>query len=116
MLALCDEIRSEVGTEVEAGQLGRFLQSWANLEGRMMSLARQRHKRVFSVREAIDLLARDELLPGDLRKRLDALRETRNIAVHKASTLKRGQLASATEEMESLRSAIQSLKPTDSAG
>ena len=116
MLALCDEIRSEIGTEVEAGQLGRFLQAWANLEGRLMSLARQRHKRVFSVREAIDLLAREGLLPADLRKRLDGLRATRNIAVHRAADLNPGQLASATAEMESLRSAIQSLKPNESAG
>lgn len=115
MLALCDGIRDEIGTEVEAGQLGRFLQSWANLEGRLMSLARQRHKRVLSVREAIDLLAQDGLLPADLRKPLDALRETRNIAVHRAVDLKPGQLASATADMESLRSAIQSLKPNDIA-
>lgn len=113
MLALCDGIRDEIGTEVEAGQLGRFLQSWANLEGRLMSLARQRHKRVFSVREAIDLLARDGLLPADLRKQLDALRETRNIAVHRAADLKPGQLASATADIESLRPAIQSLKPNE---
>jgi uncharacterized protein YutE (UPF0331/DUF86 family) len=80
-----------------------------------MSLARQRHKRVFSVREAFDLLARDGLLPADLRKQLDALRETRNIAVHRAADPKPGQLASVTADMESLRSAIQSLKPNDSA-
>jgi len=80
-----------------------------------MSLARQRHKRVFSVREAIDLLARDGLLSADLRKQLDTLRETRNIAVHGAADLKPGQLASATTDMESLRSAIQSLKPNDIA-
>jgi hypothetical protein len=116
MLELCDGIRNEVGTEIEAGQLGRFLQSWSNLEGRLMSLARQRHKRVFSVREAIDLLARDGTLASELRQRLGALRETRNVAIHNASRLKPGQLASATAEMESLRSAIQSLKPADGTG
>jgi hypothetical protein len=109
MLALCEGIRAEVGTKVEAGQLGRFLQSWANLEGRLMSLARQRRERVFSVREAVDLLARDGLISPDLRERVDALRKMRNIAVHQASDLKPGQLAAAIAEIESLRPAIQSL-------
>lgn len=113
MLALCVSIRDEIGTEVDSGQLGRFLQSWANLEGRLMSLARLRRERVFSVREAIDLLARDRILPTDLRERLDALRATRNTAVHQASDLKPGQLAAASTEIESLRSVIQSVRSGD---
>jgi hypothetical protein len=102
MFDLCAGIRDEVGTDVDAGQLGRFLQAWANLEGRVMSLARQRHARVFSVREAIDLLARDGALPGDLRSRLDALRAIRNTAVHEAAKLKAGQLTAAGLEIDDL--------------
>lgn len=102
MQGLCAGIRDEVGTDVDAGQLGRFLQAWANLEGRLMSLARQRHARVFSVREAIDLLARDGALPGDLRSRLDALRAIRNTAVREAAKLKAGQLTAAGLEIDDL--------------
>ena len=109
MLKLCDGIREEVGTDVEAGQLGRFLQSWAKLEGRLMSIARQRRERVFSVREAIDVFAHDGLLPTELRNRLDALRLTRNTAVHRASDLKPGQLSAASTEIEALRPEIQAL-------
>jgi hypothetical protein len=112
MLDLCAGIRDEIGTDVEAGQLGRFLQSWAGLEARLMSLARQRHTRVFSVREAIDLLAREGLLPPDQRARLDALRATRNIAAHQPSKLKPGQLVAATTEVEALRPAMQALGRT----
>ncbi|MGH8593202.1 MAG: hypothetical protein ACREV3_04915 [Gammaproteobacteria bacterium] len=109
MLALCAGIRDDV----DAGQLGRFLQSWANLEGRLMSLARERRARIFSVREAIDLLARDGLLPVDLRERFDALRVIRNSAVHQASNLKPGQIAAASGEIDALRPGIQALGRAD---
>ena len=114
MLELCDGIREEVGTDVEAGQLGRFLQSWVKLEGRLMSIARQRRERVFSVRVAIDALAHDGFLTTEMRIRLDALRRTRNTAVHRASDLEPGQLSAASTEIEALYLAIQSQKRADS--
>ena len=106
MRELCEGIRDEVGTQVEAGQLGRFLQAWAGLESRLMTLARERHTRVFSVREAIDLLARDGVLTAETHQRLDALRATRNTAAHQPSDLKPGQLAIAGAEIEALDPAI----------
>ena len=106
MQALCDGIRAEVGTEVEAGQLGRFLQTWSKLEGRLMSMARQRRARVFSVREAIDLLPKASVLPANLKQRIDALRRLRNIVVHRPTDLKPGQLDGAGTETEALMAAI----------
>ena len=102
MLALCADIREVVGTEVEAGQLGRFLQAWAKLEGRLMSLARERGARVYSVREAVDTLSRESLLAEDVRHQLDQLRRTRNTAVHEPLRLKLGQLGEATEALQTL--------------
>ena len=67
-----------------------------------MSLARQRHKRVFSVREAVDTLSRESLLAEDVRHQLDQLRRTRNTAVHEPLRLKLGQLGEATEALQTL--------------
>jgi uncharacterized protein YutE (UPF0331/DUF86 family) len=106
MQALCDSIRVEVGTEVEAGQLGRFLQTWSKLEGRLMSMARQRRARVFSVREAIDLLAKESVLPANLNDRVDALRRLHNTAVRQPADLKPGQLDGALTETEELLSMV----------
>jgi len=114
MQALCDGIRAEVGTEVEAGQLGRFLQAWSTLQGRLMSMARQRRARVFSVREAIDLLAQGSALPANLTERVDSLRQLRNIAVHRPADLKPGQLNGALTETEELLSMMSS-EPDKSA-
>jgi hypothetical protein len=113
MQAFCDGIRAEVGTEVEAGQLGRFLQTWSKLEGRLMSMARQRRARVFSVREAIDLLARESVLPAKLKERVDALRRQHNIAVHRPADLKPGQLNGALTETDELLTLVSSERRTN---
>ena len=115
MRDLCESIRDEVGTQVEAGQLGRFLQAWVSLESRLMTLAREHHTRVFSLREAIDLLARDGVMSAETRQRLDALRTTRNTAAHKPSDLKARQLAVAVAEVEELDSAIRARKSASGA-
>jgi hypothetical protein len=113
MQALCDGIRAEVGTEVEAGQLGRFLQTWSKLEGRLMSMARQRRARVFSVREATDLLAQESVLPAKLKERVDALRRQHNIAVHRPADLKPGQLNGALTETDELLTLVSSERGTN---
>ena len=77
-----------------------------------MNLARKRRDRVVSMREAIDVLARHEVLPSEFRKRLDLLRQTRNTAVHRASDLKPGQLSNASAEIEVLYPELQALKQT----
>lgn len=102
MLSLCAGIREEVGTEVEAGQVGRFLHAWAGLEGRILSLARLRRARVYSFREAADALAGDGLLSGEQRRQLDELRRTRNTVVREPRRLKPGQLGDAADALRAL--------------
>lgn len=79
-----------------------------------MSMARQRRNRVFSVREAIDLLAQRSALPASLKERVDSLRQLRNIAVHRPADLKPGQLDGALSETEELLS-LMSSRPDKSA-
>lgn len=112
ILELCNGIRDEVTSDVKAGQIGRFLQSWAELEGRLVSLARESRQRVFSVREAMDVLVRDGMLSMEEVKRIDALRRTRNTAVHRPFALEPGQLTAASFEIESLQPDIQALTRT----
>lgn len=104
---LCREIGQEVGGGVEATELGTFLQLWSTIESRLLTLARVRVERVFSVNDAILVLEQFEILPIDLSKRLNTLRQTRNMAVHRPEKLKAGQLLKSSAE---LRSLIDSLK------
>jgi hypothetical protein len=102
ILALCSEIREEVGSSIQPSELGGFLQAWNSIESLLLTMARQRRDRVYSVREALRVLEQVERLPSNLSQRLNALRQTRNIAVHQPDKLKPGELASASSEISSL--------------
>ena len=106
---LCREIREDVRTGVQASELGSFLQAWASVESRVLTLARTRPERGYSVMEALRVLARSEALPPDLSQRLNVLRKTRNSAVHNPEKLRPGELAQATTEIASI---LKQLKQT----
>ena len=102
ILALCSEIREEVGAGIQPSELGGFLQAWNGIESRLLTLARLRRDRVYSALEAIRVLEQAEKLPINLSQRLNALRQTRNTAVHQPEKLEPGELASASSEISSL--------------
>jgi uncharacterized protein YutE (UPF0331/DUF86 family) len=107
---ICDRIKGELGTEVEPGRLGRFLQEWTDLENLILNLARRRKERVFSLREAISLLSSSKVLTVGMQERLDRLRRLRNIAVHDPKRLEPEDLANGINEISVLRSETRKLK------
>jgi uncharacterized protein YutE (UPF0331/DUF86 family) len=106
---ICSQVKEELGTEIEPGRLGSFLQAWADLENMILTIARRRREKVFSLREALTVLSRYELLPSGMGERLDKLRQLRNIAVHEPSRLKPGDLSFGLQEISELRSEVQTL-------
>ena len=86
-----------------------FLQLWSAIESRLLTLARARVERVFSVIEAIRVLEQFEVLPIDLSKRLNTVRQTRNMAVHNPEKLKAGQLVTSSDELRSLADALKDI-------
>lgn len=54
---LCKKISLELKSQLLPGQLGEFLQEWTELENFLLTQTRDREKRVFSIIEAIDVLA-----------------------------------------------------------
>ncbi len=94
---------------MQPSELGGFLQAWSGIESRLLSLARSRRERVFSVLEAIRVLEQTESLPPELSSRLNMLRQTRNAAVHQPDRLKPGELASASREIKSLTKELKSI-------
>ncbi len=106
ILSLCEGIREELGNDIEPSQLGRFLQAWSKLEGLLMNLARQRRERVVSAREAISILAQEQIVPPDLRERLDAIRQIRNTAVHHPEKIRPGEMVAAIDETSSILASI----------
>jgi len=107
---ICSSIRTDVEEYgVGAVNLGRFLQEWADLENRIMSAARKYQDRVFSFREATLVLYKKQLLPYDLQKQLDELRNLRNFAVHEPSRLGTQDLTNAFKKVEDLKNQITKL-------
>lgn len=107
--ALCREIGQETGGGIEATELGTFLQLWSAIESRLLTLARARVERVFSVIEAIRVLEQFEVLPVDLSERLNTVRQTRNMAVHSPEKLKAGQLLTSSAELRSLSDSLKDI-------
>jgi len=103
---ICEQIKTDLDTEIEPGRLGKFLQEWTDLENLVLSFARQRKDKVYSTREAISILARAEMLSLDMQDRLNDLRRFRNLAVHEPRKLKPQDLAAAFEEVAILKSQL----------
>jgi len=106
---ICAGVRKELGTDVEPGRLGQFLQDWTDLENVLLSAARQRHERVFSLREALSILAREEKVPSGVIEELNAIRRLRNQAVHEPRGLQAHELTSGRERLASLRRKLKEL-------
>jgi hypothetical protein len=106
---LCAELQQEDGGGIQAAELGQFLQAWAAIESRLISLARTRKDRVFSTSDAIRVLQQSEALPPHLSNQLNELRKVRNLVVHSSSQLKANQVSSATKEILDLSSRLKAV-------
>ncbi|OGR29251.1 MAG: hypothetical protein A2139_06845 [Desulfobacca sp. RBG_16_60_12] len=103
---ICNDLREELGTEVEPGRLGQFLQAWTDLENDLMTLARQRKQRVFSLREAVSVLHRAERLSRDFLVSIDQIRQLRNRVVHQPRTVTPDELAGARIQIRKLQAQL----------
>lgn len=96
---ICRRIKDEIGTELEPGQLGKFLQEWTDFENIILTTARQYQDKVFSLREGLSVLVKKELIPSEFRNRLERLRLLRNRAVHEPRKVKPNDLKEGIEEI-----------------
>lgn len=86
MRDLCREVQADVEqSHRPPGSLGDFIVAWAHLEHGLLDRARRLTERNISVREAINVVARQRELPEELVHELHTLRQFRNVAVHNPS-------------------------------
>jgi hypothetical protein len=100
---ICNQIKTDVGTDFEPGRLGQFLQQWTNLESLIFSLARRRRKNIFSIMEALNVLSKAEILPVEIRSKLDKVRKLRNLASHQPERLTLNELSEGFREISILK-------------
>jgi hypothetical protein len=89
---ICQKVKERADQELKSGDLGEFLKSWAELEERIVSQARQMTDRFLSFREAIRELFQLKLLSENQLSQLDKLRVFRNRLVHTPQKLKPGEV------------------------
>jgi len=106
---LCETLKRELGTEIQPGRLGQFLQDWTDVESLILSVARRRREKVFNVREALSVLRETEVLPGNIGQVLDQMRRLRNRAVHEPRKLEPNELAEGRQQLAALREQLNRL-------
>lgn len=79
---LCKKIKKSADKQLMTGDIGDFLTSWAELEEKLLSLARKRTNRIVSIREAISLQYIQRNFKKDELHQIDRLRIFRNKLVH----------------------------------
>lgn len=99
---ICEQVAGELGTEVDPGRIGKFLQEWTDLESRLMTLARERRQKVYSLREALSVLREAELLPRAMLGEVDDLRKVRNKVVHRPGSVGPEDLVETSEKLSAL--------------
>ncbi|MEJ2092577.1 MAG: FRG domain-containing protein [Syntrophobacterales bacterium] len=107
--AICEQIVIYSDTEIGPEILGRFLQEWTDIENLVLSFARQRRDKVYSIREAINFLSRAEILSSDVQERLTNLRQLRNRVVHYPKELNVQDLANGFDEIANLKNKLKKL-------
>jgi hypothetical protein len=81
--AICAELKQEVvGNVLQPGRLGSFIQAWTDLENNVLTLARRNNQKVYSFREALDLLEKSNFLNKQNHSEINNLRHVRNQIIH----------------------------------
>ncbi len=93
MEELCASVKQRVQrSQQPPGTLGDFIVAWARLETWLLDNARRLTERNVSIREAINVVAREQELSDRDISELHALRQFRNTAVHKPQELSDRQI------------------------
>jgi hypothetical protein len=107
MKQLCAEIAAAVEeSHRPSGSLGDFIVEWSHLEQRLVERARLLTERNVSVREAINVAAKQDQLPEDVVRELHALRQFRNAAVHTPSEIGTTNFADMIARLRTLRQKV----------
>jgi hypothetical protein len=99
---LCKGISFELQSQLLPGQLGEFIQGWTELENFLLTKARDREKRVFSIIEAIDVLAAAGIIKQELIYELHELRKFRNMVVHEPKKITQEQIEERITQVQSI--------------
>lgn len=114
------EICNSIGTKIDKGpsplRIGAFLEQWTELESWIMGIARSRagHKKIYSVRNAIQYLHNIEVLDTSTVELLERMRRTRNRVVHRPKEAKIADVIDSTVQLRRILEDIRIIEKTKS--
>jgi len=100
--SICKQIRIDTDSYAGAAGIGTFLQMWHNLENIILSEARIRKSDVYSIRQAMDVLLKFELVESWYWDQLNGLRILRNRIVHEPSKVKTQEILGGMHQIKQL--------------
>ena len=106
---ICKDISAEIGSEIEPGRLGLFLQNWTNLENLLMEMSRRYQQKVYSLRESISILRSKRLITSETFNRINKIRQLRNMAVHEPHRIEASDLIYGVSEVQDILSDLKEL-------
>jgi uncharacterized protein YutE (UPF0331/DUF86 family) len=101
---LCARIQPVARTaEGEEADVGRFLAAWVEVERAITGVARSRFGKVQSIRRAIEVLRKEQVIDSQLADDLNRSRLFRNELVHRPFMIDQRELSTETRQVENLR-------------
>ena len=103
---LCREIKKEVCSHFRTGMDGQFLCAWKGLGDFILSESREREGKVFSIGEAINVLAETGVVDQGLVYRLQELRKFRNVLAYKTEEFTQEEIEERMVDLQEIRRAL----------
>ena len=100
--SICKQLKADTDSYAGATGIGTFFQMWHNLENVILHEARARKSDVYSMRQAMDVLVKSELVESSYWDQLNRLRILRNRVVHEPSRVKPQEVIEGTHQIEQL--------------
>jgi hypothetical protein len=105
--AICRELRQEVvGTAVQPGRLGQFIQAWTELENNLMTLARKQTRKVYSIGEALSILLGSGGITKGQFQEINNLRRIRNAVIHQPNEIKVNMVITAIDRIHRMNTLL----------
>jgi len=105
ILKLSQEIMLEINVELESGDIGEFLKSWAKLETHIMRFASDQ-KHPHSISFALRQLRSEEELDSLVLNKIDMLRRFRNTLVHSPTEVSSKLIKHHIENLDEMRAEL----------
>jgi len=103
---LCEKIKGQLKYEIQPGRMGEFLKEWTELESLILEKSRYKESRVFSTREAINILHKRYNLSQDILFEIDSIRKFRNQLVHRPKYVESRELEKYIEKLSGIKNIL----------